>query len=73
MPNHCDCTNLCRFCSALATRAPGMRRAVGAVVVFEPGVTIDQVRKAFAGVAGVHSVDAQTFDPQTGMPVFYIP
>jgi hypothetical protein len=49
-----------------------MRRAVGAVVVFEPGVTIDQVRKAF-DVAGVHSVDAQTFDPQTGMPVFYIP
>jgi hypothetical protein len=54
---------------------------VGAVVIFKPGVTVDEARRALINVPQVESGDdplvdgpqVEAFDPNHGFPVFYVP
>ena len=62
-------------------------RKVGAVVIFKDGVTKEQASAMLSGlramvggpsllpptVSAVESADVQTFNPEHGEPVFYIP
>lgn len=47
----------------------------GAVLVFKPGVTVEQAREALAPLADKleGTPNIQTFFPEWGGPVFYIP
>jgi hypothetical protein len=49
-------------------------KRVGAVITFEEGVTVEQIREALlAAEIKVESATIQTYDPQYGGPVWYIP
>lgn len=55
-------------------------KQVGAVVVFPAGMTEQQVRNALLQFGGtlpphhrIESIQTQTFNPDWGSPVFYVP
>lgn len=52
-----------------------MNEQVGAVLVFKPGVTLEAATQALKDLKALleYPPTVQSFDPEYGSPVFYVP